>query len=372
MNRSSSGIAAKTNSEGGETGRGSLPLDEGFRTSGLTRRQVVSGRGSLKRSRIWVLLLAALVAPAAVNAFGGSYMDYAFAIGTIEGLAVLSSNLVAGYLGEITLATGAFMAVGAYSVAALSPHMGFVLATTVALVICGVAGLAVALQTSRLRGAQAALATFALAWALPDVLNTASGVTGGPLGKYVLAVPELVVKFESGSLAMSYLVSGVFALCGIGCLLAIYGRWGRLVLASSEARPAAESFGVPTPRVKIVVWVLASLIAGLAGALYAPASGYLSPGEFTYQLSLFIFVGTVIGGTRSVPGAWIGGLVVGMVPQVISSSIGGADVLIFGVLLLVVVLAARGGVYPELELAASRGAALVRRVLARSWPGVSS
>ena len=348
----------------GVPGRVNTP--PGPRRGGPSRREIASGREVLRSSRIAVLLVGAVVGPLVVHFFGGSYWDYVFIIGTIESLAVLSSNLVVGYLGELNLATGAFMAVGAYSVEIFGTHMGFLWATTLSVLVCGILGLAVALPASRLRGAQAALATFALAWALPDLINAAKSLTGGPLGKYVLITPTFFIKFASGSLAMSYLVSGLFVACALGCLFAIYGRWGRLAVAAAESKPAAESFGVKTVRLKIGVWVLASLIAGLAGALYAPATGYLSSSEFTFQLSLFIFVGSIIGGARSIPGAWVGGLVVGMVPQIISSSVGGEDILVFGSLLLGMVLVARSGVYPEIEVACTRAAAFVRSSRFRS------
>lgn len=325
-------------------------------TPGLSRRKLLL-------SRSLIIVIAAAVLPVAAQLGGGPYVVYAYILGTAFAISVLGSNLIVGFLGEANLAGGAFLALGAYvSVIAASHGLNFIVAAVIGSLVSALLGIVLAIPAARVHGHQLALATLGLAWATPDVINYASNWTGGSQGLYVPASATLAGSAPgSGDLVEAYIVSGVFGVCALLTLVVLHGRFGRLVLAHAEAGPAAKSFGVRTWLIALVAWGACGALGGLSGVFYGHAVGYLSPDEFTFQVSLYIFVGSMIGGARSVPGAWIGGLLAGALPQLLSNVPGGASILVFGAVLALVVVLARTGVYPSAEQLIGKGAALVRR-----------
>lgn len=314
-------------------------------TAAARRRQFTSRAG--------VLVAAGVLAPLAAELGGGPYIGYAFALGTAFALSVLGNNLIVGYLGEANLAGGAFLAVGAYASAiALSKGLPLWLAGLVGIAAGAVIGALLSIPAARVHGHQLALATLGLAWAAPDVIRYAEPLTGGSDGRYVPTSGG--VPAGLGGLADTYVVTGIFVVCALLVLVALRGRFGRLLLTHAEAGPAARSFGVRAWAVAMLAWGGCGALGGLSGVLYGHVVGYLSPDEFTFQVSLFIFVGSMVGGARSVPGAWIGGLLAGAVPQLLSDIPGGGSILTFGVVLAAVVTLARIGLYPSLEQLAAR------------------
>jgi len=312
-----------------------------------------ASRNRLFSSRAVILLVALVFAPLAAELGGGPYIGYAFEIGTVFALSVLGNNLIVGYLGEANLAGGAFLAVGAYASAiALEKGLPLWLAVPAGIVAGGVLGALLSIPAARVHGHQLALATLGLAWAAPDVVRYLEAWTGGSDGMYVKTSGG--VPAGLGGLADDYAVTGVFVVCALLVLVALRGRFGRLLLTHAEAGPAARGFGVRSWMVAMLAWGACGALGGLSGVLYGHVVGYLSPDEFTFQVSLFIFVGSMVGGARSVPGAWIGGLLAGAVPQLLSDIPGGGSILTFGVVLAAVVTLARVGLYPSFEQLAAR------------------
>ncbi|MPZ73272.1 MAG: hypothetical protein GEU74_08595 [Nitriliruptorales bacterium] len=127
-------------------------------------------------------------------------------------------------------------------------------------------------------------------------------------------------EFTLSGLPISYqqlLVIAVLAVVAV--LLTIFFKLpiGRALLAVSREPFAVRLAGISTSRLSMLVWVLAGLIAGLAGVFFAPTT-QVTPGLFT-QLALFpALTGAVLGGLTSLPGAVLGGLAVGIVQSVAS------------------------------------------------------
>lgn len=307
--------------------------------------------------RIAVLLLALAVLPPLAEFGGGSYVSYAYALGTAYAIAVLGNNLIVGYLGEANLAGGAFLALGAYVGGIGFAHgLGVFPAAAIGIVAGAAVGILLAIPAARVRGHQLALATLGLAWATPDLINYAESWTGGPQGLTLSPAATLAgVAPGEGGIVEAYVISAVFVVCALVVLVALHGRFGRLLLTHSEASPAAKSFGVRTWTIAALAWGGCGALGGLSGVFYGHAVGFLSPDEFNFQLSLFLFVGSMVGGARSVPGAWVGGLLAGALPQLLSNVPGGASILVFGAVLALVVIFGRRGVYPSVERVLLRG-----------------
>lgn len=307
---------------------------------------VESGRGSF----LWVRLVLVALACCTVVAVGSGAdptLRYGLIIGVIYAIAILGGNAITGLLGEISLAQGAFMAVGAYLCVVSLDH-GWPLWQALLASVLGTAGIGavLAVPTTRLEGIFTALVTFALAFAVPDLIIQFRDLTGGHTG---LPVPFGTSLFglAAGGSERSWLTLVVllFGASAVGTLLIIHGRSGRILITIGEGGPAAECFGVRSRVWEVAVWAWASALAALAGACFALTIGYLTPEVFPVMLSIMLLVGTVVGGSRSALGALIGGILIGTVPPQLQSVIPAeATGILFGAMLLLALLAGRGGV----------------------------
>jgi branched-chain amino acid transport system permease protein len=202
----------------------------------------------------------------------------------------------------------------------------------------------------RLTGVFTALVTFALAFAVPDLITELSSVTGGQNG----TSPNLsgrILGFDPNQPGdLLTLTAVIFLVLAAAVLLVFHGRIGRTVLAVGEARRAAESYGVPRSVWAIGVWTVSALLAGVSGAMLAILVGFVTPSVFPVLLSITLLVGSFAGGVRSPAGALLGGLLVGTVPPQIQSVIpASATSLALGIVLLVVLVTGGGGLGGALE-----------------------
>ncbi|MGW6460983.1 branched-chain amino acid ABC transporter permease [Streptomyces sp. NPDC055078] len=310
-----------------------------------TRASLASGRGGLLPLRLGSLLVLAAVVVAA-GSLGDATLRYSLTIGTVYAIAVLGNNAINGTLGEINLAAGAFMAIGAYTMA-WGLNRGWSLIASLALVIATsvVIGALVAIPTVRLTGIFTALATFTLAFAIPDLAVWMSGVTGGEAGTAVPPVTLGGTLLDGSSQAMLLTVSVLFVVLAAVNLLLFCRGTGMTLLLVGEATPAAQVFGMHVRLVKVAVWTWATLLGALAGAAYGLTVGFLNPTVFVVFLSISLLVAGLVGGARSVTGAWLGGLLVGTLPQNIQSVVPASSTgIVFGAVLLLALLTGRSGI----------------------------
>ncbi|MEO8936217.1 MAG: branched-chain amino acid ABC transporter permease [Burkholderiaceae bacterium] len=276
----------------------------------------------------------------------------------IYSIAILGLNMISGFAGAISLGHGAFFAVGAYAEAILVKRYGFdpYLAIPCSAAIAWFVGLAFGLPALRLRGLYLALGTLALAMSVPPLLRRFDEFTGGHTGLVVetLAAPKW--SHLSGSQWTFYLVLAVALVSfAVGWRL-LGGALGRALLAIRDQEIVAQVMGVNVTRYLTLTFALSSLYAGVAGALYTLAIGFVSPDSFTLMLGLGFFVGGVVGGLTSVVGALFGGLFLQYVPvwaSDIDKALGGA---VYGIVLMatmllmpegIVGLARRIAAYPQ-------------------------
>jgi branched-chain amino acid transport system permease protein len=143
------------------------------------------------------------------------------------------------------------------------------------------------------------------------------------------------------------LLIGLLGIAALGVWF-FRSRWGKSVLAVSQDVSAARAVGINVSKVSALTWAIAGFVGGVAGVLYAPAKGAIPPGFMTgigeIGPLVFGFIAAVIGGMTSLPGAFVGGVVVGVVgdfaQKYVPSSLPGAEQVVLASILLVV-LAAR-------------------------------
>ena len=298
---------------------------------------------ALDRKWVWfwsaVLLVVLLVLPFLVK----NYRVFQFNLVLVYAIAILGLNLLTGFNGQISLGHGAFYAFGAYAAAIMMDKMGAPYWATlpVAFVVCFLFGFLVGFPALRLAGHYLALATFALALAVPQLLKYKhiEGWTGGVQG-IVLSKPEPPFTFRFLDQPLSadrWLYFFSLAVAAVMFLIAwnlVRGRVGRALIAVRDHPIAATAMGVNLPVFKSMTFGVSAGITGVAGALGAVVVAFVSPDSFTVNLSIFLLVGVVVGGLASIPGAIFGGIFIQFVPNIADEVSKSAPAAIYGILLI--------------------------------------
>ncbi len=297
----------------------------------------------IERKWLWLasalLVVALLVLPFLVK----NYRVFQFNLVLVYAVAILGLNILTGFNGQISLGHGAFYAFGAYIAAMLMDKAGVPYWATlpVAFVLCFAFGFVVGFPALRLAGHYLALATFALALAVPQLLKykKIEAYTGGVQG-IVLSKPEAPFAFSLFGQPLSadrWLYFFTLFVAALMFLLAwnlLRGRVGRALIAVRDHPIAATAMGINLPMFKSLTFGVSAGVTGLAGALGGIVVAYVSPDSFTVALSIFLLVGVVVGGLASIPGAIFGGIFIQFVPNIADEMSKSAPAAIYGVLLI--------------------------------------
>lgn len=296
--------------------------------------------------RLWPWLGAALVLvtllllPFLVK----NYRVFQFNLVLIYAIAVLGLNILTGYNGQISLGHGAFYAIGAYSTAILMDRFGvpYYLTLPVAGVVSAVVGFLMGFPALRLAGHYLALATFALAVALPQLLKfrAIEGWTGGVQG-IVLTKPDPPFKlrlFEQNLNSDRWLYIFTLLVAALMFWLAwnlLRGRVGRALIAIRDHPIAATAMGINLPIYKSLTFGVSAGYTGVAGALGAIAVAFVAPDSFTAFLSITFVVGIVVGGLATIWGAVFGAIFIQFVPNIADAWSKSVPWAIYGTFLIV-------------------------------------
>ncbi len=285
------------------------------------------------------IALVVLVAPFLVK----NYRVFQINLVLIYAIAVLGLNILTGYNGQISLGHGAFYAVGAYCAAILMEHFGLPYWATLvpAAVVCFVVGYLMGFPALRLGGHYLALATLALAWAVPQLLkHTAFEKWTGGVQGIVLSKPEPPFSFSLFGNPLSqdrwlYFVS--LAVTIVMFLIAwnlLRGRVGRALIAIRDHPVAAAAMGINLPVFKSITFGVSAAYNGVAGAMSAVVVAFVAPDSFSAFLSITFLVGVVVGGLASIPGAIFGAIFIQFVPNIADEISKSAPWAIYGVFLI--------------------------------------
>jgi len=230
----------------------------------------------------------------------------------IAGIAVLGLNLLTGFNGQISLGHGAFYAVGAYTAAILMDHldMPYWLTLPCAAIVCFIVGYLFGLPALKLEGHYLALATFALALAVPQILKYKwlEGLTGGVQG-IVLNKPEVPFGLPlTEDQWLYYYILIVMVLLYWAAANMLNSRSGRAMMAIRDYTIAASTMGIDTALYKTVTFGISAAYTGIAGALSASAIAFVAPDSFNIFLSIKFLIGLVVGGIGSLVGSVVGGI----------------------------------------------------------------
>jgi branched-chain amino acid transport system permease protein len=291
---------------------------------------------ALPIARLTLLLVLAGLPFAQSNA----YWVHVFSLALISVILAFSQQLLVGSAGIVSLGQGAFFGVGAYTAASLSISAGVPFLLTIA-----AGGLAAGLSSLllipivRLKGSSLAVATLGFAIIIHLIMLNEDWLTGGSIGMMDIPAPTLFGFSLGGEVRFYYVCLIAVALVFLALDRITHSRFGRALTAMSQDEEAARASGVAISVYKSKCFLIAAIVSGIAGGLYAYHSRYLNPNDFDFQKSIDILIMVVIGGIRSLSGAALGAVIVVLVPEVLRSS-GEFRLLLFGV--MVIVLAGTG------------------------------
>ncbi len=290
----------------------------------------------------------AIALPFVLRAFGlDFYLSLASRI-VVYAIAATSLNLVLGYGGMVSFGHAAFFGLGAYVTGIMISegvqsgplHLAATIAVTAAL-----AAFVIGAISLRTRGVYFIMITLAFAQMLFYLANSVKGY-GGDEGLNVRA--RSLFSFAGyaldlkNPLAIYYVAVAVLALTLVALARFAPSRFGHAVLALRDDDVRAEALGFPTYRYKLVVFVVAGALGGVAGALSANLQGYVSPNLLHWTQSGTLMVMVILGGVATVWGGLIGAAVLILLQEVLGAYTEHHEFWTGWVLLAVVLFARQG------------------------------
>jgi branched-chain amino acid transport system permease protein len=284
-----------------------------------------------------VVLTLLLIVPLFVK----NFIIFQMTMLLIYGVAVLALNILTGGSGQFSLGQSAFYAIGAYTSAILMEQydVNYALTLPVAGLVCFGAGFLFGQPALRLSGVYLALATFALATAMPQLLKLGyfEKWTGGVQGLVVTKPDAPFGLHMSQDMWLYYFTLIITVAIYVFSVNLLRSRSGRAFMAIRDNEIAASAMGVNVALYKTLAFGVSAGITGVAGGLGAIAVQFVAPDSYTIQFAIALFLGMVVGGVGWLPGSFIGSAFIIFVPNIAENISKGLSGAVFGVLLFLVI-----------------------------------
>lgn len=312
----------------------------------------------LRRLAILICGLSIAVGVGPLGMFG-EYVSFLVVSIGIYLIAVQALTMLVGLAGIWSMGHAAFMAIGAYSVAALAGHAvpieGIVAA---GMIFSALVGYALGLCAGRFSLLYFGLLTLALSLTATEIITSWRSVTGGVDGVVVSPIYSILAGRElsimDGPVLTVLLATLVYVTIDWLARSSIGRRW----LAVKSQRMASMAIGIVPHRENALAMAISGALASVAGVCAAVSVGYLEPTTFSLHNGIYLIVATVVGGAGSLLGAIVGAAFLVIVPELARGS---PDIspFIFGAATIVILLFLRRGIVPTITI-------LLRSILAGS------
>jgi branched-chain amino acid transport system permease protein len=250
-----------------------------------------------------LLVVAALLPLFLQRTSGGKYNMIVLTYAMIWAVAASSLNLVLGYTGQACLAHGAFVGIGAYSLAIMVDRVGinYWLALPLTCLLTALIGCLIGLPSFRTRGPYFAIVTLCFNVIVYAIFENWTWLSGGYAGQ-PLTVPAVL----SGRLARYYLVLAFLVLTLLVLRQIVKSIVGASFLSILSNEGLSEAVGISAFRYKLLSFTVSCFLAGLAGALFATASGRVDSSITSYLHSFYLLIYVLIGGVATLAGPVLG------------------------------------------------------------------
>jgi branched-chain amino acid transport system permease protein len=266
----------------------------------------------------------------------------------------LGLNIVVGFAGLLDLGYVAFFAIGAYTMALLTPseyglaNFSFWTALPFSVLAAVVAGVILGIPVLRMRGDYLAIVTLGFGEIVRILVlsDSMAPVLGGAQGILKVPNPSIgaleIVKPEH----LYYLILG-------GCLLALFISWrlrdarlGRQWMAMREDEDVSEAMGINLVKTKLLAFAIGAGFSGLSGAIFASKLGSIFPHSFDLNKSIYVLCLIIVGGMGSLPGVIVGAFFIMGLPELLRE-FAEYRMLMYGALLIVMMLSRPEGLWPS-------------------------
>lgn len=297
-------------------------------------------QSTIARAGIGLLILAVLFP----MAYGDTYFLSVGVLALLYAYLALSWNILGGIAGQLSLGHAAYFGIGAYTSTwlfanlGLTPWLGMFAGAALAIVAAVVIGAA----SFKLRGAYYALATLAAAMVLKNLVENADTLLAGSRGMDVPLMRDAVLYFQHTSKYFYYVIAmGMVVIAGYLNWSILRSRMGFYLTAIRNDQEAAEALGVRVTRYKLYAAMLSAALTAIGGTFYAQYVLFISPDKvFGADISIVIAVICIIGGRGTLWGPILGAALLLPAEDIarhVTGGLVGADMLLYGILLMVVI-----------------------------------
>ncbi|GAB4015764.1 MAG: branched-chain amino acid ABC transporter permease [Bdellovibrio sp.] len=278
-------------------------------------------------------------------------MDYFLYLTQMCGIFIILAvglNLINGMCGQFSLGHAGFWAIGAYVSASFSvfvapPLPGFVvllIGCVLGFISAGAAGLLIGIPCLRLKGDYLAIATLGFGEIIRILIMNMNSV-GGPRG--FTGIPQYSNLFW----VYLWVIITIVVVANI-----VRGTHGRAIISIREDEIAAESMGINTFHFKTLAFCLGAGFAGVAGALFAHTTQFISPTNFTFMWSVIILLMIILGGMGSITGAVVGAIILTLLPEFLrffGDTVSQWRMVIYSIILILLMLLRPSGLFGKHE-----------------------
>ena len=290
----------------------------------------------------WIASLACFFAFPNYLAFGTQVL--------ITILFALSLDLVLGYAGIVTLGHAAFFGAGAYTVGMMAMHLGWnepISGLLAAALVAGLIGLASGLVLLRTHGLALLMLTLCTMALLEQAANMGAAWTGGFDGMPGLSFSKILGLFGFDVLyyRSQYLYSlAALFVCFVIVRMLVYSSFGQSLTGIRENLLRMHAVGAPVRARQVIAYTVSAMLAGVAGALFTQANGYVNLAVLSLERSAGVMIVLILGGYGRLYGAFVGAVAYMLLEHVLAKAYPTAWQLGLGITLIAVALFARNGV----------------------------
>lgn len=281
-----------------------------------------------------IAVIVAMLALLGVPALHNGYFEIVFRNILMYAALAYGWNLLGGYTGYVSFGQVAFFGIGTYCSAILNSNGITNLGAGIflAIVVCALVAVVLGIPILRLRGHYFGIATLGVSLAMADIAANLN-VLGGSGG---LALKQFS---EAQFFWYYYAMWGVAAVCIAVTFLIARSKLGYAFVAIRENEDAAAVLGVSPTRYKVLAWAIAGAMAGAAGAVFAPANGFIDPSiAFAVDSNVFPIVMSLLGGIGTVAGPFVGALLLAGINEILQRYFIKIHTLFFGAMIVLVVI----------------------------------
>lgn len=318
---------------------------------------------SFLRARPIATILGVIVAsillflPLMLNRFG----NYMLAMWVVMTIAAMGLNLTLGYAGQISLAQGAFVGIGAYTSAIMTVNGWPLYAPLlVTIVLCFAIGWLLGYPALRVQHHYLAFVTLSFATLAYLVFRNEEWLTKGTYGIFGIPRPVIFGISVKHHLNFYYFALAWLVTCSAFLYWIIRSPWGRAFTALRENPVRALSLGVDTRRYTLMAFAIGSAMGGVAGVLYAPLVEFIDPNPFALVLSFNLLLMVIVGGAGYFLGPALGALIAVLLPELLRDYTQGYYLIAYALLVMVLLVYSPSGIlgWIDLQLANRRARAV--------------